>query len=59
MSNLPSPPPTVGTDEWRRAIALMAAVDTHAESNTMSAAIRESNVINAAKKYETFLREGR
>ena len=59
MPNLPSPPPAVNIDEWRRAIALMAAVDTHSDSSTLSPVTRERNVLLSAHKYEAYLREGK
>lgn len=55
LSNLPA---TVDKDEWRRAIALMAAVDTHNEVSISSAIIREQHVLLSAKKYEKFLKDG-
>lgn len=59
MSNLPSPPSGIAADEWRRAIALMAATDTHGDSTTISASTRERNVLLSAKKYEDYLQTGR
>lgn len=59
MSVLSNLPMTIDKDEWRRAIALMAAVDTHADNTTISSTTRERNVLASAKKYESFLRDGR
>lgn len=59
MASLPGTPSNIDTDEWRRAIALMAAVDTHADNTTISATTRERNVLASAKKYETYLQHGR
>lgn len=59
MATLPHLPPSIDADEWRRAIALMAAVDTHSEATTLSPTTRERNVLLSAKKFETYLREGR
>lgn len=59
MSNLPGPSPAISVDEWRRAVALMAAVDTHTEGTTLSPVTRERNVLLSAHKFETYLREGK
>lgn len=58
MTSLPIPH-SIDVDEWRRAVALMAAVDTHDESTTLSPATRERNVLLSARKYEAYLREGK
>lgn len=59
MPNLPSGSPALlTTDEWRRAVALMAAVDTHSEATTLSPVTRERNVLLSARKFEAFLRDG-
>lgn len=59
MATLPSLPPAISIDEWRRAIALMAAVDTHTEGTTLSPVTRERNVLLSARKFEAYLREGK
>jgi hypothetical protein len=58
MATLPSLPPAISADEWRRAIALMAAVDTHTEGTTLSPVTRERNVLLSARKFEAYLRDG-
>jgi hypothetical protein len=56
---VPDAPDGITMEEWRRAVALLAATATHGENTTLSPVMRESNVLTSAKKFEVYLREGR
>lgn len=55
---VPDAPEGISVEEWRRAVALLAATATHAENTTLSPATRERNVVLSARKFETYLRTG-
>lgn len=57
--NAPPPPEDISLEEWRRAVALLAATATHGENTTLSPATRERNVLQSAYVYESYLRDGR
>ena len=55
---VPDAPHNLSSDEWRRAVALLAATATHGENTTISPVMRESNVLTTAKRFERYLRDG-
>jgi hypothetical protein len=56
---VPDAPDGISLEEWRRAVALLAATATHAENTTISPVMREMNVVTSAKKFEAYLKDGR
>lgn len=55
---VPDAPEGITLEEWRRAVALLAATATHAEATTLSPVVRENNVVESAKRFERLLRDG-
>lgn len=57
--NAPQPPEDVSLEEWRRAVALLAATQTQHENTTLSPMTRERNTLMTAKAFEAYLRDGK
>ena len=58
MIKVPDAPVEISLEEWRRAVALLAATATHAEATTLSPVTREVNVVQSAHRFERYLETG-
>lgn len=58
MANLPSIPDNLSVEEWRRAVALLASVTLHGESNPGSLTAKFGVAVDNARRFEQYLRDG-
>lgn len=58
MVNLPNPPAGLTVEEWQRAVALLSAATTHAEKGSNSSLIIRGEVMDSAKRFLRFLKDG-